>query len=814
MFFPEKRNGETDAQRLPMLPLKEVVVLPHAHLPLTVGRPRSLAAIEQAHQGNREIFLVTQRLADREEPGPEDVFTVGTIAHIVNMLNMPDGTLRVIVTGRRRARIVDWIKSEPYYEVEVEPLEPVQITDEVRHLMRTVKTTFESYQKHNRDVPPEMMIEINAIDDPECLADRLLDQLRGLKVADRQQALEERDVEKRLQLVYQTLLTEIEFRQVERKHRRRSRKQAEHTKRESVLEQQMRDIQRELGDREDKGDLDDLAKQIAEHELPEQVRVRAERELRKLSQMNAMSAEATVLRTYLETLVDLPWSARSEDRPDLERAEEILDEDHYGLEKIKERILEYLAVETLVDRMRGPILCLVGPPGVGKTSLARSIARATGRPFVRIALGGVRDEAEIRGHRRTYIGAMPGKILQAMRRSGTIDPVVLLDEVDKMSSDFRGDPASALLEVLDPEQNTAFGDHYLDLDYDLSRVTFICTANTLQGIPLPLQDRLEIIRLTGYSDREKLQIGRRYLVPKQLEQHGLTADDLTLPDDSLLAIARGYTREAGVRELERKVARICRKVARRVVRHGRESVFDVAADGLADLLGVPQHDEKAQERLDQVGLVRGLGVSTVGGSVLEIEVAAVPGKGKLTLTGRPGEVMKESSSAVFTYVRSRAEALGLEVDFHETHDFHIHYPGLASGVEGPSAGIAMATAMVSALTGVAARHDTAMTGEVSLRGRVLKIGGLKEKLLAAHRVGIERVIIPERNRPDLDEVPEYVCDALEIIPVEHMDRVLKEALCADGSAGLFRSAVDRDARDDSGPVPGDDSGRSSDIAGS
>lgn len=802
MFFREKRSSDKHAERMPMLPLREVVVLPHANLALTVGRTRSLAAVEEAKGRDRELFLVTQRIAEREEPGPEDVFTVGTIAVIENTLNMPDGTVRVILAGRQRARIVEWVQSDPYYEVELERVEPSEATREVMHLMRTVKTAFETYQKNNRDVPPEMGLAINAMEDPDRLADTLLHSLTGLKVAERQQALEERDVGKRLQLVYQTLQTEIEFRQVEKKHRQRSRKQAEHSRRESALEQQMRDIQRELGEREGKGDLDDLAEAIAARSFPELVQTRAERELRKLSQMNAMSAEATVLRSYLETLIDLPWTEVSEERPTLEDAEAILDEDHYGLDKIKERIIEYLAVETLVDRMRGPILCLVGPPGVGKTSLARSIARATGRPFVRIALGGVRDEAEIRGHRRTYIGAMPGKLLQAMRRAGKVDPVMLLDEVDKMSSDFRGDPASALLEVLDPEQNTAFGDHYLDMDYDLSRVTFICTANTLDGIPIPLRDRLEIIRLTGYTDREKVEIGRRYLVPKQLGLHGLSEGDLSVPDDTLQAMIRGWTREAGVRELERKVAKLCRRIARRVVAKGREDQVVIQAPDLSEMLGVQIHEPDRQDHVDQVGLVRGLGVSPVGGSVLEIEVAALPGKGKLTLTGRPGEVMKESSSAVFTYVRSRAEALGLEADFYETHDFHIHYPGLASGVEGPSAGIAMATAMVSALTGVPARHDTAMTGELSLRGRVLKIGGLKEKLLAAHRAGLTRVLIPERNRPDLEEVPAYVLDAIEIIPVEHMDRVLLESLSSEGAAALFQAGKGTSAPVSSQPAGG------------
>ena len=505
--------------------------------------------------------------------------------------------------------------------------------------------------------------------------------------------------------------------------------------------------------------------------------------------MNGMSAEATVLRNYLDCILDLPWSEQSDDRPDLDAAEAVLDEDHYGLHKIKERILEYLAVEALVDRMRGPILCLVGPPGVGKTSLARSIARATGRPFVRISLGGVRDEAEIRGHRRTYIGAMPGKLLHAMRRAGTVDPVLLLDEVDKMSSDFRGDPAAALLEVLDPEQNDTFGDHYLDLDYDLSKVTFVCTANTLSGIPIPLRDRLEIIHLTGYTDREKQQIARRYLLPKQLGMHGLTDEDLAVSDKALVGIVHGWTQEAGVRELERKIAKVCRKVARRVVRQGRDTPAKVTTANLEKVLGAPSYDLVGAETVDQVGLVKGLAVSYVGGSVLDIEVAAVPGGGKLILTGKLGDVIKESGQAALTYVRSRFEALGLEHDVHEKHDFHIHYPAQPSGVDGPSAGIAMTTAMVSALTSLAVRSDTAMTGEVSLRGRVLRIGGLKEKLLAAHRAGIRRVLIPDRNQRDLEDIPEYVLQGLEVIAVDHMDRVLKEALAPAGVAKLFGGYV-------------------------
>lgn len=787
MFFRDRRGDDEGRPGIPMLPLKEVVVLPHVHDSLLVGRPRSVAAVQEATRRNREIFLVTQRSSDREEPTPDDIYEYGTIARIEQTLHLPDGNLKVVVTGRRRARIASYLQRDPFYEVAVETFEPQELTREVQHLVRTVKTTFETYQKHNREVPAEMVLTINAMEDADHLADMLIHNLRSLKVAERQELLETVDVGKRLERVYKALLTEIEFLQVERKLKHRIKKEAEHSERENVLHQQMKDIQRELGDQNGRGEIEELARAVAEKNLPAHARDRAEKELRKLAQMNGMSAEATVLRNYLDTILELPWTETSAKAPDLERAAAVLDEDHYGLHKIKERILEYLAVEALVDRMRGPILCMVGPPGVGKTSLARSIARATNRPFVRISLGGVRDEAEIRGHRRTYIGAMPGKLLQAMKRAGSVDPVLLLDEVDKMSSDFRGDPAAALLEVLDPEQNENFGDHYLDLDYDLSRVTFICTANTLQGIPLPLLDRLELIRLTGYTDREKLQIARRYLVPKQRELNGLQPEDLAISDKALLSLVHGYTLEAGVRDLERKVAKICRKVARRVVSKGREPGVKVTTANLGKIMGPHQHEVDRHTEEEAVGLIKGLAVNQVGGSVLDIEVAAVPGKGKFSITGRPGEVMKESSSAVFTYVRSRTEALGLEADFHETNDFHIHYPGLPSGVEGPSAGIAMATAMVSALTGIPARLDTAMTGELSLRGRVLKIGGLKEKLLAAHRAGISRVLIPAKNKKDLEDLPKYVLEALEVIPVEHMDRVLKEALAAQPAAQLFRS---------------------------
>jgi ATP-dependent Lon protease len=625
---------------------------------------------------------------------------------------------------------------------------------------------------------------VNALEDADRLADTLVAPLQ-FKLEERQELLELVDVGKRLERIYKALLTELEFLQVEKKLKTRVKRERENNQREFWLNEQMKAIQKELGDKEGRSDLEELAQALAAKNLPPDVQGRAEKELRKLSQMNGMSAEATVVRNYLDWIVALPWSDESDGEVSLSEAARVLDADHFGLRKIKERILEYLAVSTLVDKMRGPILCLVGPPGVGKTSLARSIANATKRPFVKISLGGVRDEAEIRGHRRTYIGAMPGKLLHAMKRAEKVDPVILLDEVDKMSADFRGDPSAALLEVLDPEQNSQFQDHYLDIDFDLSKVTFICTANTLQGIPLPLQDRLEIIELSGYTEQEKVAIARRYLLPRQMELNGITEDNLQVSNKALLDITREFTKESGVRDLERQLARISRKVARRVVKHGPETRIKVVTANLEKLLGAPRFKVGQREKEDQIGLVKGLAVSYAGGDLLNIEVAAVAGKGELTLTGLLGESLQESGRAGFTYIRSRAEALGLEPDFHETTDLHIHYPGRGGRSDGPSAGIAMATAMVSALTGIPVRADTAMTGEITLRGRVLPIGGLKEKVLAAHRGGITRIIVPEENVKDLDEIPANVTAEVEIVAVSHMDRVLKEALAGPEVGELF-----------------------------
>ncbi len=780
---PDGRQGRT----WPMLPLREVVVFPHSPMSLIIGRPKSLAAVESAvASADREVFLVAQRVGDNIDPATSDVFTFGTIATIEQVLKLPDGNTKILVEGRRRARVVRFVDDSRMFRVELEEFDDQStVTVEIQALVRTVKTTFERYVKLNRAVPPEMLLAVNALEDPSRLADTLVTPLQ-FKLEERQELLETTDTGKRLERIYKALLAEIEFLQVEKKLKTRVKRERENnSQREYWLNEQMKAIQKELGDKEGRSDLEEIAQAIASKSLPDQVQARAEKELRKLSQMNMMSAEATVVRNYLDWIVALPWTEASDDVVSLREAAEVLDTDHFGLRKIKDRILEYLAVATLVEKMRGPILCLVGPPGVGKTSLARSIANATRRPFVKISLGGVRDEAEIRGHRRTYIGAMPGKILHAMKRAETVDPVVLLDEVDKMSAAFRVDPSAALLEVLAPEQTHQFQDHYLDLDYDLSKITFVCTANSLQGIPLPLQDRLEVIELTGYTEREKIAIARRYLLPRQMELNGLTDDNLILSNKALLQVIRHYTKESGVRNLERSIAMVCRKIARRVVSHGPQTKVKVVTANLARLLGPPKFLVGHREKHDQVGLVKGLAVSPWGGELLNIEVVPLVGKGNLLLTGRLGDWLKESGNAAFTYLRSRAEALGLDPDFHEKTDLHIHYPGNALRTDGPSAGIAMATAMVSAMTGIPVRADTAMTGEITLRGRVLPIGGLKEKVLAAHRGDITRVLVPDENLKDLEDIPQAIKSQVEIIGVGHMDRVLKESLLGSEAQELF-----------------------------
>jgi ATP-dependent Lon protease len=809
VFFRDRNDQDVPA-RFALLPLREVVVFPHRTMSLIVGRPRSVSAVNTARAAESgEIFLVAQKSGERVNPTQADIYEFGTIATVEEVLNLPDGNTKIVVEGRRRARVVRWLSEDPHFEVEVEEFLPSAEPDpEQQALVRTVKSTFERYVKLNRAVPPEMLLSVNALEDADRLADMLVAPLQ-FKVAEQQELLETIDVTERLERIYKALLAEIEFLQVEKKLKSRVKRERESSQREYWLNEQMKAIQKELGDKEGRSDLEELAQALAEKDLPEHVQTRAEKELRKLAQMNLMSAEATVVRNYLDWIIALPWTEESPEPRSLAEAAQVLNEDHFGLRKIKERILEYLAVSQLVDQMRGPILCLVGPPGVGKTSLARSIARATNRPFVKMSLGGVRDEAEIRGHRRTYIGAMPGKLVHAMKRAGAIDPVILLDEVDKMSSDFRGDPAAALLEVLDPEQNTQFNDHYLDLDFDLSKAMFICTANALQGIPLPLQDRLEITELSGYTEIEKAAIARRYLMPRQMELNGITEDNVTLSDPALLKVIRNYTKESGVRKLEQEVARICRKVARRVVHHGPETTIHVTTANLDKLLGVPRYKVGRRELEDQVGTVKGLAVSPWGGELLNIEVAAIKGKGKLILTGRLGDWLKESANAALTYLRTRAEALHLEPDFYETQDLHIHYPGNALKTDGPSAGIAMATALVSALTQIPVRADTAMTGEITLRGRVLPIGGLKEKVLAAHRGGITRVLIPEENVKDIDEIPARVRKTVEIIAVDHMDRVLKEALAGAQAEGIFKGHPEfQNAKEavEPGSIPANDTG--------
>ena len=797
MFFKDRKTSASEPRRqLPLLPLRDLVVFPSMVVPLIVGRQKSRNALGAAYRGTKEILLVAQKAGRITDPNEEDLYGVGTVATIIQMLRLPDDNLKVLVEGRSRARLGRFVETDPHLLVEVADMPDRDEPEvEIEALIRSVRSGFEQYVKLNKTLPPEMVLTINAIEQAGKLADTLVGHL-GFRLEERQELLETDEPSKRLERLLKHLQAESEILQVERKIKSRVKKQMEKSQKEYYLTEQMQAIQKELGEKDEfKSELAELEQKLAEKRLHEEARDRAVRELRKLKMMSPMSAEAAVVRSYLDWILALPWDEPSAEQLDLESAAEILDQDHYGLRLIKERILEHLAVSRLVERPRGPILCFVGPPGVGKTSLARSIAACTGRSFVRQALGGVRDEAEIRGHRRTYIGALPGKIVQCMKKAGTSNPVFLLDEVDKMSSDFRGDPAAALLEVLDPEQNHAFNDHYLDLDFDLSRVMFVCTANSLQGIPEPLQDRLEIIRLPGYTEREKLAIARRHLLPKQLEANGLTTENLTVTRQAMERMVREYTRESGVRNLDRELASVCRKVAKRVVWKGVEVSVRVTSENVHQLLGVPRFTRAILEDSDQIGLVKGLAVTPWGGDTLDIEVAVVPGSGKLILTGLLGDWLKESATAAFSYVRSRSVRLGLEPDFHEKYDLHIHYPGNSLKTDGPSAGIAMATAVASALTGLPVRRDLAMTGEVSLRGRVLPIGGLKEKALAAHRAGIALVLVPAQNEKDLAEIPGPVRDALELVLVHHMDEVLDRALLW-GHRKAFEGAATPEVDDD------------------
>jgi len=759
-------------------------------VPLFVGREKSINALEEAMAADKELLLAAQKKAKTNDPKEEDIFRVGTIGHIIQLLRLPDGTVKVLVEGKKRARIESYVQSTPYFLTEIEEIEDADDTaTEIKALMRSVQTVFDKYVALNKRIPPEMLVSVQTIEDPGRLADTIVAHL-SLKLIDKQGILETESPAKRLEKLYELMQAEIEILQVEKKIRTRVKKQMEKSQKEYYLNEQMQAIQKELGDRDEfKNELNELENRIKNKRMSAEAKDRCLKEFKKLKMMSPMSAEATVVRNYIDWVLALPWEEKSEDCRDIEAAEAVLDQDHYGLKKVKERILEYLAVQALVDRIRGPILCLVGPPGVGKTSLARSIAKATGRNFVRQSLGGVRDEAEIRGHRRTYIGALPGKICQSLKKVGTNNPVFLLDEIDKMSQDFRGDPASALLEVLDPEQNSTFNDHYLDLDYDLSDVMFITTANTQHQIPLPLQDRLEIITLPGYTDWEKLAIAKEYLIPKQLKANGL--DDqpvsITFTDEGIKAIIHQYTKEAGVRNLERELGTVCRKIAKDWLSTGREDdkKYTITPKLLPKFLDIPKYRESKKEEANEIGLANGLAVTMHGGDLLPAEVTIVPGKGKLTLTGKLGEVMQESAQAAMSYIRSRSESLGLVRDFQNKVDIHVHFPEGAIPKDGPSAGITMATAVTSALLRVPVRSDVAMTGEITLRGRVLPIGGLKEKILAAHRADIFTVIIPAENEKDLKDIPKRVLKAMTVHPVKHMDEVLKIALAHESPDGFL-----------------------------
>ena len=786
---------------LPLLPLRDIVVFPYMVIPLFVGRERSIHALNAAMSSGKEIFLAAQRQAKTDEPGPDDIYEVGTVSKIMQLLRLPDGTVKVLVEGLRRARIGAIVADGDHFRAEaVEMADSETDPVEVEALMRSIKGTFEKYVGLEKKIPPEMTVTTNEIDEPGKLSDVMAAQLT-LKLSAKQELLQNTDTKSRLETLYSHIQSEIEILEVQKKIRSRVKKQMERTQREYYLNEQMQAIQRELGEKDEcRNEMAELDDQIQAKSMPDNVKDRIGREFKKLKMMNAMSAEATVVRNYIDWALALPWMDFTDEKLDIERATRVLDEDHYGLRKPKERILEYLAVSSLVERMRGPILCFVGPPGVGKTSLGKSIARATGRNYVRLSLGGVRDEAEIRGHRRTYIGALPGKIIQCLKRSESNNPVFLLDEVDKMSMDFRGDPSAALLEVLDPEQNSNFGDHYLDLDYDLSRVMFITTANTLDGIPWPLRDRMEIIELHGYTEEEKRAIARRFLVPKQRTENGLEERNIKIRSDAIRLIIQRYTKEAGVRNLERDIAALCRKVAKEVVASGREHFVEVGPRRVKRYLGVPRFMLSETEKADQIGLVNGLAWTQFGGEMLGIEASMMPGKGKLLLTGQLGKVFQESAQGALSYIRTRSRAFGLEDDFYQHLDIHVHLPGFR-GTDGPSAGISMATAMVSALLQLPVRHQLAMTGEVTLRGQVRAIGGLKEKSLAAHRGGVSTLLIPRENEKDIAEIPKKIRSAMEIICVDHMDQVLRHALVLDDPESLFRAAESRSALPPAIPAP-------------
>jgi len=776
---------------LPLLPLRDIVVFPSMVVPLFVGRDKSVNALEKAMSHDKKIFLAAQRKAKTDSPSESDIYRIGTVANILQILRLPDGTVKVLVEGEYRCRVLNFLPSSEHFYVQAEALEEVSAeTNEIEALRRNVRAAFETYSKHNKKITQEVLDAVAAIDAPSRLADTVAAYM-PFKLESKQKLLETLNVSERMEKLFGQIRAEVDIIQTEERIKGRVKKQMEKTQREYYLTEQMRAIQKEMGEKDDfKSELEDLEKRIKRKRLSKEAGAKVRSELKKLKLMSPMSAEATVVRNYIDWILSLPWFEKTKDKIDIDEASRILDEDHYGLQKPKQRILEYLAVQALVKKMKGPILCFVGPPGVGKTSLARSIARSTGRNFIRLSLGGVRDEAEIRGHRRTYIGALPGKIIQSLKKVKSNNPVFCLDEVDKMSMDFRGDPSAALLEVLDPEQNYAFNDHYLDLDYDLSEVFFVTTANNLHAIPAPLRDRMEIIQMAGYTEFDKLNIGKQFLISKQSKTNGLNAENVVFSDNDLLYLIRHYTKEAGVRNFEREIASICRKVAKEVVRNGPETKVLLNEDLIQEYLGVPKYRYGRAEEEDEIGLSTGLAWTEFGGDTLGIETVLMPGKGKIIITGKLGEVMQESAQAALSYVRSRAARLGIEVDFYQKLDIHVHVPEGAIPKDGPSAGITMATSIVSALTRIPVRSDVAMTGEITLRGRVLPIGGLKEKILAAHRALLKTVLIPRDNAKDLKEIPEKILQELHVELVEHMDEVLRKALVLTCDDQLFHEPPD------------------------
>lgn len=804
-----------DAGKLPLLPLRDLIIFPHMMMPLFVGREKSINALEEAMSKQSDIILAAQRDAKTNNPEAKDIFDVGTMGTIIQLLRLPDGTVKVLVEGKKRVRILDYEPQDSFFVVRYEEIKEVVSNQvEASALVRSVKSTFETYVKLNKRIPPEILMRVSSIENESELSDIIVAQL-NLKLEDKQKVLEIFDPVKRLEHLLNLMTGEIEILEVERKIRTRVKKQMERSQKEYYLNEQMQAIQKELGEKDDyQAEIQELEEKAAKKKLSEEAREKVKKEIKKLKMMSPMSAEATVVRNYIDWILSLPWQDYAEEKHDVKRAEEILNEDHWGLEKVKERILEYLAVLSIAKDLKGPILCLVGPPGVGKTSLARSIARSLNRPFSRISLGGVRDEAEIRGHRKTYVGAMPGKILQALRKVDKGNPLLLLDEIDKMASDFRGDPASAMLEVLDPEQNCNFGDHYLEVEYDLSKVMFIATANSLHTVPRPLLDRMEIISLEGYTESEKFHIAKNYLIEKQLEAHGLKDRKIQIQDQTVHHIIRYYTREAGVRNLERQLANVCRKIARDVVKadliakegSGAKKLAKGTGSGavlafqakpyvvtpkkLVELLGPHKYKFGTIEEKNEIGLTNGMAWTEVGGDLLAVEVSVVPGKGKFTITGQLGDVMKESCSAAMSYVRSRGPLFGLDKEYFQNIDVHIHLPEGATPKDGPSAGIALTTSIVSAIMKIPVKRTVAMTGEVSLRGKVLPIGGLKEKVLAAHRGGIKVVICPRENEKDLKDIPAEILKELKVFLVDHVDQVLVDALDIKNAKELFKVKSD------------------------